>query len=107
MLSAPTISLFLLCAVFFRQFVIFSTLINFSSSMRLSSERFAVPFPLIWKIKRAFGIGSKKKLGIAVGEVREFAKRIVREKLNERSSLDSAVGEAEAFFMVTCSSGFS
>uniref|UniRef100_A0A3Q7IDD3 Uncharacterized protein n=1 Tax=Solanum lycopersicum TaxID=4081 RepID=A0A3Q7IDD3_SOLLC len=55
--------------------------VAFEDCVRLRSERFAVPFPLIWKIKRAFGI---------VGEVREFAKRIVREKLNERSSLDSA-----------------
>nr|XP_004242690.1 cytochrome P450 94A1-like [Solanum lycopersicum] len=64
--------------------------VAFEDCVRLSSERFAVPFPLIWKMKRAFGIGSEKKLRIAVGEVREFAKRIVREKLNERSSLDSA-----------------
>ncbi|XP_060171547.1 cytochrome P450 94A1-like [Lycium barbarum] len=67
--------------------------VAFEDSVRLSSERFIYPFPLIWKIKRALNIGSEKKLRIAVQQVREFAKKIVREKqreLNEKSSLDSA-----------------
>ncbi|KAL3331803.1 hypothetical protein AABB24_032428 [Solanum stoloniferum] len=67
--------------------------VAFEDCVRLSSERFILPFPLIWKIKRVFGIGSEKKLRIAVEQVREFAKKIVREKqteLNEKSSLDSA-----------------
>ncbi|XP_059286506.1 cytochrome P450 94A1-like [Lycium ferocissimum] len=67
--------------------------VAFEDSVRLISERFIYPFPLIWKIKRALNIGSEKKLRIAVQQVREFAKKIVREKqreLNEKSSLDSA-----------------
>nr|AAZ39645.1 cytochrome P450 monooxygenase [Petunia x hybrida] len=67
--------------------------VAFEDSVRLSSERINVPFPLIWKIKRALDIGSEKKLRIAVGKVREYAKKIVREKqseLKEKSSLDSA-----------------
>ncbi|KAM3269774.1 cytochrome 94A1 [Capsicum chacoense] len=67
--------------------------VAFEDCVRLSSERFALPCPLIWKMKRALNIGSEKKLQIAVQQVREFAKRIVREKqmeLNEKSSLDSA-----------------
>lgn len=67
--------------------------VAFEDSVRLSTQRFILPFPLIWKIKRALNIGSEKKLRIAVEQVREFAKRIVREKqreLNEKSSLDSA-----------------
>ncbi|XP_060171546.1 cytochrome P450 94A1-like [Lycium barbarum] len=67
--------------------------VAFEDSVRLSSQRFILPSPLIWKIKRALNIGSEKKLRIAVQQVREFAKKIVREKqkeLNEKSSLDSA-----------------
>jgi len=66
--------------------------VAFEDCVRLSSERFILPFPLIWKIKRVFGIGSEKKLRIAVEQFGEFAKKIVREKqreLNEKSSLDS------------------
>lgn len=67
--------------------------VAFEDAVRLSTQRFILPFPLIWKIKRALNIGSEKKLRIAVEQVHEFAKRIVREKqreLNEKSSLDSA-----------------
>lgn len=67
--------------------------VAFEDAVRLSSQRFILPFPLIWKIKRALNIGSEKKLRVAVRKVREFAKQIVREKqneLNEKSSLDSA-----------------
>ncbi|KAL7198091.1 hypothetical protein ACSBR2_020582 [Camellia fascicularis] len=48
--------------------------------------------PLLWKIKRVLNIGSEKQLRIAVNEVREFAKEIVKEKkqeLGEKSSLES------------------
>ncbi|KAH0652241.1 hypothetical protein KY290_030681 [Solanum tuberosum] len=44
--------------------------VAFEDCVRLSSERFIHPFPLIWKIKRVFGIGSEKKLRIAVEQVR-------------------------------------
>ncbi|NP_001312814.1 cytochrome P450 94A1-like [Nicotiana tabacum] len=67
--------------------------VAFEDAVRLSTERFIVPFSLIWKIKRALNIGSEKKLRVAVEQVREFAKEIVREKqkeLNDKSSLDSA-----------------
>ncbi|CAN4084254.1 unnamed protein product [Withania somnifera] len=67
--------------------------VAFEDSVRLSSQRFMLPFPLIWKIKRALNVGSERKLRIAVQQVREFAKKIVREKqreLNDKSSLDSA-----------------
>ncbi|KAM3269773.1 cytochrome 94A1-like [Capsicum chacoense] len=67
--------------------------VAFEDSVRLSSKRLNLPYPLIWKMKRALNIGSEKKLRIAVQQVREFAKKIVRGKqkeLNEKSSLDSA-----------------
>ncbi|KAK4337539.1 hypothetical protein RND71_042026 [Anisodus tanguticus] len=66
--------------------------VAFEDSIRLSTQRFIYP-SLIWKIKRALNLGSEKKLRVAVQQVREFAKNIVREKqkeLNEKSSLDSA-----------------
>ncbi|MCE3050401.1 hypothetical protein HAX54_047124 [Datura stramonium] len=49
-------------------------------AVRLSFERLLIPFPFIWKIRRALDIGSEKKLRVAVEQVRKFAKEIVREK---------------------------
>jgi fatty acid omega-hydroxylase len=57
-----------------------------------TSERFRSFIKGIWKIKRLLGVGSEKKLKESVSEVREFAKKIVREKkleLEQNSSLDS------------------
>jgi cytochrome P450 len=66
----------------------------FEESVTISSERFnaAIPFPIVWKIKKLLNIGSEKRLRIAISEVREFAKNIIREKkheLREKASLDS------------------
>ncbi|KAL3531255.1 hypothetical protein ACH5RR_010577 [Cinchona calisaya] len=66
--------------------------VAFEDATRISSQRFNSPLPLVWKIKRALNIGSERKLREAVGEVREFAKEIIKEKkqeLKEKSSIDS------------------
>lgn len=64
----------------------------FDSALHLISERFNSNFPFLWRIKRALGVGKEKQLKEKVGEVREFAKRIMREKkeeLRRNSSLES------------------
>jgi hypothetical protein len=66
----------------------------FEESVVISSERFnaAIPFSFVWKIKKLLNTGSEKQLRIAILEVREFAKNIIREKkheLKEKASLDS------------------
>ncbi|GLU03630.1 hypothetical protein SLE2022_208190 [Rubroshorea leprosula] len=53
---------------------------SFDDGTNLSSERVRVFHPILWKIKRLFGIGSERRLRIATSEVRDFAKNIVREK---------------------------
>ncbi|KAJ9188024.1 hypothetical protein P3X46_003425 [Hevea brasiliensis] len=61
----------------------------FEDSVRISSDRFN---SLFWKIKRAFGIGSEKRLREAMSEVRHFAVNLVKEKkeeLKENSSIES------------------
>ncbi|XP_060180965.1 cytochrome P450 94A2-like [Lycium barbarum] len=66
--------------------------VAFEEAVRLSSERFNAIFPFLWKIKRKLNIGTEKKFRVAVDEVRQFAKQLVKEKqreLNEKSSLDS------------------
>ncbi|MCD9640002.1 hypothetical protein HAX54_025013 [Datura stramonium] len=66
--------------------------VAFEEAVRLSSERFNAVFPFLWKIKRNFNIGTEKKFKAAVDEVRQFAKKLVKEKqreLSEKSSLDS------------------
>lgn len=64
----------------------------FEEATRLSSERFSLPIPLIWRIKRVLNIGSEKQLKEAVNQVHQYAREIIREKkqeLREKSSLDS------------------
>ncbi|KAE7997751.1 hypothetical protein FH972_002355 [Carpinus fangiana] len=64
----------------------------FEESAIISSDRFKALIPLVWKIKKLLNIGSEKRLRIAVLEVQEFAKNVIREKkheLREKSSLDS------------------
>ncbi|MCD9646714.1 hypothetical protein HAX54_036868 [Datura stramonium] len=50
----------------------------FDDAVRLSFERLLIPFPFIWKIRRALDIGRKELKRVAVEQVRKFAKEIVR-----------------------------
>ncbi|CAL0326867.1 unnamed protein product [Lupinus luteus] len=64
----------------------------FEDAHIISTKRFREPLALVWKMKRKLNIGSEKRLRIAVSEVQEFARKIVREKkkeLKEKASLDS------------------
>ncbi|XP_062149599.1 cytochrome P450 94A2-like [Alnus glutinosa] len=64
----------------------------FDESVTISSERFRTLIPLVWKIKKLLNIGSEKRLRIAVSEVQEFSRKIIREKkheLRQKASLDS------------------
>ncbi|XP_057964531.1 cytochrome P450 94A1-like [Malania oleifera] len=64
----------------------------FEDATHISSDRFNSIFPLIWKMKKLFDIGSEKRLRIAISEIREFAKQVIREKKQElsvKSSLES------------------
>ncbi|KAG6438258.1 hypothetical protein SASPL_103195 [Salvia splendens] len=64
----------------------------FDSALNLISERFNSNIPFLWKINRALGLGKEKKLMGKIDEVREFAKKIMREKeseLRRRSTLES------------------
>ncbi|TQE13727.1 hypothetical protein C1H46_000734 [Malus baccata] len=65
--------------------------VAFDDAVQISSERFGLPHP-VWKLKRALGIGSEKRLRAVVSEVRKFANTIVREKkrdLSEAKALES------------------
>ncbi|XP_073284611.1 cytochrome P450 94A2-like [Primulina huaijiensis] len=55
----------------------------FENAVRHSRERFNSFAPLHWKIKRALNIGSEKQLKIAVKQVRDFAKELIRGKKHE------------------------
>ncbi|GAV91979.1 p450 domain-containing protein, partial [Cephalotus follicularis] len=64
----------------------------FEEGVKISSERLGSLFPIKWKIKRFFNIGSEKRLKMLVSQVREFATNIIREKkkeLKEKSSIES------------------
>jgi len=65
----------------------------FEEATEISTKRFFEPLPLIWEIKRVLNVGSEKRLRMAVREVHEFARNIVREKkreLKEKETLESA-----------------
>ncbi|KAH7854568.1 hypothetical protein Vadar_015452 [Vaccinium darrowii] len=65
---------------------------SFEDAVRISSQRSKHVNPLLWKAKRRLDFGSEKDLRIAVEDVREFAKGLVKEKkqlLNEKSELES------------------
>ncbi|XP_059433415.1 cytochrome P450 94A1-like [Corylus avellana] len=64
----------------------------FEDGVKISSDRLNELIPGVWKIKKLLNIGSEKRLKIAVSEVQEFAKNIIKEKkheLREKASLDS------------------
>lgn len=66
--------------------------VAFDEATRISSERFTLPFPLIWRIKRILNIGSEKQLRKYVNEVHQYAREIIREKkqeFGENPSLES------------------
>ncbi|KAK7395962.1 hypothetical protein VNO78_16604 [Psophocarpus tetragonolobus] len=66
--------------------------VAYEEATEISSKRFREPLPLVWKVKRVLNIGSEKRLRSAVKEVKEFAKKIVREKkkeLKEKETLES------------------
>ncbi|WVZ07075.1 hypothetical protein V8G54_020421 [Vigna mungo] len=66
--------------------------VAYEEATEIIINRFRELFPLGWKVKRALNIGSEKRLRMAVREVHEFAKNIVREKkreLKEKESLES------------------
>ncbi|XVF21638.1 hypothetical protein REPUB_Repub12eG0107800 [Reevesia pubescens] len=64
----------------------------FEDATNITSDRFRTFRPIAWKIKRFFNVGSEKRLKIAVSRVRNYAKKIVKEKkqeLADKSSLES------------------
>lgn len=74
----------------------------FEDAVRISSGRFQEFFSVIWRIKRFFNLGSEKRLRVAVSEIREFAKKIVREKkreLSEKSPPESAADDLLSRFL--------
>lgn len=75
----------------------------FDAALKLISERFNSNIPFVWKIKQALGVGKEKQLQEKVLEVREFAKKIMREKKEEMDRNPSL--EAEDLLSRFLSSG--
>jgi fatty acid omega-hydroxylase len=64
----------------------------FDDCVMIGAERIRGLFAVIWKVKRFFNVGDEKRFRESARSIREFAKRVVREKteeLKEKSSLDS------------------
>ncbi|GAB2299831.1 hypothetical protein Dimus_033883 [Dionaea muscipula] len=71
--------------------------VAFEKAAMISAQRFQSFFPLLWKLKRFLQIGSEKQLTLAVSEVRELARAIVKEKKTEVEHLnDSSSSMKEA-----------
>ncbi|KAI7749716.1 hypothetical protein M8C21_022112 [Ambrosia artemisiifolia] len=79
--------------------------VAFEDAVRITTERFPVITPILWKIKRFFNVGSEKRLREAVLEVRRFARKILNEKKQEPAgkSLDGSSDLLSRFI----SSGYS
>ncbi|KAI3773034.1 hypothetical protein L6452_04231 [Arctium lappa] len=61
-------------------------------ALMITAERMHLNLPLIWKLKRLLNVGSEKRLRIAIGIIREFANKVIKQKkleLEQKSSLES------------------
>ncbi|PKI60051.1 hypothetical protein CRG98_019536 [Punica granatum] len=65
----------------------------FEEAVLISSGRLNSILPIVWKLKRLLGVGSEKRLKVAVSRVRDFARDLIREKkrLIVRQSSDDQV----------------
>ncbi|RZC62563.1 hypothetical protein C5167_024316 [Papaver somniferum] len=66
--------------------------IAFEDATQISSGRFYYVFPLVWKFKRFFNVGSEKRLRQAISTVLESARKIIRKKTQEvkdKSSIEA------------------
>ncbi|KAM7253957.1 hypothetical protein ACFE04_031639 [Oxalis oulophora] len=64
----------------------------FDECVMIGAERLRGLFSIIWKVKRLLNVGDSKRLLECASYIREFAKRVVREKkeeLKEKSELES------------------
>lgn len=52
----------------------------FDEATRLSSQRALCPFPLVWRAKRLFNLGSERRLKAAIAKVNVLAESIIRER---------------------------
>ncbi|KAK6128229.1 hypothetical protein DH2020_038033 [Rehmannia glutinosa] len=63
--------------------------IAIEKALKICTMRFINLIPGLWKTKRALNIGTEKQLRIAVKQVREFAKEIVRKKKQDIKGKES------------------
>ncbi|KAK1399136.1 Fatty acid omega-hydroxylase [Heracleum sosnowskyi] len=67
--------------------------VAFENTTTLITKRFRQISPLVWKIKKFFNTGFEKDLKKSIEEVREFARKVTREKkaeLQENSELQTS-----------------
>ncbi|XP_047328850.1 cytochrome P450 94A2-like [Impatiens glandulifera] len=55
----------------------------FEEADRITNERLQSFHPCIWRLKRYLDVGSEKDLRVAVNQVRDFAKHMIKEKNKE------------------------
>ncbi|XP_074316218.1 cytochrome P450 94A2-like [Silene latifolia] len=76
----------------------------FDDAVMLSTLRFRIILPFIWKIQKFFDIGSEKKLKEAVSKVHEFSNSVVRRKKQDMS--ESSISESEDLLSRFLKSGY-
>ncbi|XP_031487277.1 cytochrome P450 94A2-like [Nymphaea colorata] len=52
----------------------------FNLALRVTSDRFRNPFPVVWRLKRAFGLGNEGQFRHAVRQIDEYARHLIRER---------------------------
>lgn len=54
--------------------------VAFDLASKLSAERAITPYPVMWRIKRLFGLGSERKLSDAIKMVDDLAMEVIRHR---------------------------
>lgn len=65
----------------------------FEEAVLISSGRLNAILPIIWRLKRFFGIGSEKRLEDLISQVRGFARDLIREKKAQLRQADENSSE--------------
>ncbi|KAK9269556.1 hypothetical protein L1049_001332 [Liquidambar formosana] len=63
---------------------------SFADAATLSYERFMHSFPFMWKTKRFLNFGSERRLKASISTVHEFAEKIIRSRISEKSNRNDA-----------------
>lgn len=66
----------------------------FDDAVQIGFDRFVSPFPVVWKLKRYFNLGSEKRFREAVDTINKFAMKVIRSR-EEQGKNREDVGKSQ------------